>query len=105
MLDKYLHILCEKEHILNSKLTLQFFELEHLINNIDNYLPIKKIDFQSTSKTFPNIIDFLYSLENNILFIALNRENISFFSSIFSDTPKYLSELIKMRIMNIKLRQ
>ena len=94
MLDKYLHILCEKEHILNSRLTLEFFELEHLINNIDNYLPIKKIDFQSSSKNFPNIIDFLYSLENNILFIASNRENISFFSSIFSDTPKYLSELM-----------
>ena len=31
MLDKYLHILCEKEHILNSRLTLEFFELEHLI--------------------------------------------------------------------------
>ena len=52
MLDKYLHIRYEKKHILNSRLTLEFFELEHLINNIDNYLPIKKIDFQFYLKIF-----------------------------------------------------
>ena len=36
-LNDYLHKLCDKEHIINSPLTLKFFELEHHIYNSSPY--------------------------------------------------------------------
>lgn len=92
ILDNYFHLLLEKEHILNSKLTIDFFELNNLIDNIDSYLPIKKIDFLPSSQEFNNIIDFF--IKDSLLFIAANKDNISFFSSFFYNAPKYSSELI-----------
>ena len=92
-LNDYLHKLCDKEHIINSPLTLKFFELEHHIDKYEEYLPFEQLRRKVTNEAFPYISDACYDTNDGLLFISTFREAPSFISSFFFSTQAPISEI------------